>query len=526
MPAKAQPPPQPKPPTIHKYEQNTYLTELPFTYLLERSSWSEFRRALNTCGLTWNIPDWMCTIVHGGPDYEKLKMEDEELDVIFKHKTVTLIDGDESKELTVEKAKSLIKLLGFTDSMSEYVQLSAKYCNLGKLEFEPDSKLPARQKMWSWIVKCLSGGRAIPGPYYYLVSQVPVYDISGLFKRLMEVIETVTICSLDDEVYNVTHLDFDPSRQDIFGYLEELRKAVRRLAELNEKLPKKGRVEFSEAYIRSRLVRAARQVPTYKSVIDNLVIQPIKEWSEMSLQELSTRLESAQANDLSLVPKRNANQSSSSYQNTDDNVKANFVNSRAPRPQNPKSSANCFEWDRSGTCKGGTSCSFAHPNSGAKKPEQKNENRSANHANGPSQNSAPSAAPSRPCSKCGIVHGKGQCKKKVKCTWCGADGHQEEKCFSKKGGKPKILFSDVGEDGVYVSANLVICDDSYDIPKDPQPSTFNLEARSEEHVEVTKTTKTFANVFLVDENDTSAQLVAIDVNGGGGGSPTTPRYDY
>ena len=63
----------------------------------------------------------------------------------------------------------------------------------------------------------------------------------------------------------------------------------------------------------------------------------------------------------------------------------------------------------------------------------------------------------------------------MKCTWCGADGHQEEKCFSKKCGKPKILFSDAGDDGVYVSANLFICDDNYDIPSDSHPSTFNLQ---------------------------------------------------
>ena len=118
----------------------------------------------------------------------------------------------------------------------------------------------------------------------------------------MEVIEAVTISSLDDEVYNVTHLDFDSLSQDIFGYLEELQKAERKLSDLNEKLPKVGRVTFSDAYIRSRLVRAARQVPTYKSVIDNLVIQPIEIWAEMTLLELCTRLETAQANDLSLVP--------------------------------------------------------------------------------------------------------------------------------------------------------------------------------------------------------------------------------
>ena len=474
MPPKAQAPSLPKPPPIQKYEQNTYLVELPFSYLLERGAWSEFRRALNTCGLSWNIPDWMCTIIYGGPDYSKLLEKDKELGIIFKQKTVTLGEGEEVKEVSADKSRALIKLLGFSNSMCEYIQMSTKYCNLSKLEFEPDSKLPARQKMWSWMVKCLVGAKSIPGPDYYLVNQVSVYDISGLFKRLMEVIETVTICSLDDEVYNVTHSDFDPSSQDIFGYLEELRKAVHKLTDLNEKLPKAGRVIFSDSYIRSRLVRAARQVPTYKSVIDHLVIQPIEVWAELSLLELCTHLETAQANDLSLVPKRNVNPI---YQSSgDDVVRANYTNSR-PR-QDAKTSKNCFEWERSGTCKRGTACNFPHPNSGGKRPEQKSENRSSNTSSIPS---SVQAIHSRPCSKCSVVHGKGQCKKKVKCAWCGAEGHQEDKCYSKKNGRPKVLFTDTNDDGVCVSANLFICeeDDTYSVP---QPSTLKLEAHIDERL--------------------------------------------
>ena len=69
--------------------------------------------------------------------------------------------------------------------------------------------------------------------------------------------ETVTICSLDDEVFNVTHLEFDPSKQDLFTYLEDLRRAVRRLDDLNERLPAAGRVVLTDNYIRSRLIRAA-----------------------------------------------------------------------------------------------------------------------------------------------------------------------------------------------------------------------------------------------------------------------------
>jgi len=101
-------------------------------------------------------------------------------------------------------------------------------------------------------------------------------------------------------VYAVTHLEFDPSKQDLFGYLEELRRAVRRLDDLNERLPAAGRVIMSENYVRSRLVRAARKVPTYKTVIDNLIILPVDQWSILSVEALYAKLEAAKANDASV----------------------------------------------------------------------------------------------------------------------------------------------------------------------------------------------------------------------------------
>ena len=85
--------------------------------------------------------------------------------------------------------------------------------------------------------------------------------------------DVVTIC-------NVTHLKFDQSKHDLFGYVKELRIAVQRLADVNSKLSEEGKVILSETYIRSRIVRAARVIPTYKTVIDNLIALPIEEWSK------------------------------------------------------------------------------------------------------------------------------------------------------------------------------------------------------------------------------------------------------
>ena len=61
------------------------------------------------------------------------------------------------------------------------------------------------------MVKCLQGNKAQAGPYFYLLQQCTPYDIAHLFQRLGEVLDTVAMRALDDEVYIVTHLDFDAS---------------------------------------------------------------------------------------------------------------------------------------------------------------------------------------------------------------------------------------------------------------------------------------------------------------------------
>ena len=269
-----------------------------------------------------------------------------------------------------DKSRQLIKLLGFPKNLGEYINPSMKFCNLNKLEFEPDSKLPARQKMWAWMVKCLQGPKSVPGPYFYLTQQCLPYDISFLFKKLLSILETVTICSLDDEVYNVTHMDFNPGTQDLFAYLEDLRRAVRRLEDLNERLPEDGRVILSETYIRSRLVRAARQVPMYKAVIDGMIALPVNEWSTITVNQLISKLEAATANDLSMVPKR------STVSTADDTVSANYANSAntvnpANKPkQSQKETRTCYGYAKNGSCNR-PACPFVHQKNDVEKSEVK-----------------------------------------------------------------------------------------------------------------------------------------------------------
>src|SRR5690349_87248 len=74
---------QPAAPMRETYVPTSTLVDLPSFYLLDRSNWTNFKRNLNNCGLTWNLPDWMSTIVYRGDDYKKLETQTD-INQIFK----------------------------------------------------------------------------------------------------------------------------------------------------------------------------------------------------------------------------------------------------------------------------------------------------------------------------------------------------------------------------------------------------------------------------------------------------------
>lgn len=49
------------------------LSDISPFYLTEKSEWGLFKKAITSCGLIWNIPDWMSTIVYQGDDYLEIK---------------------------------------------------------------------------------------------------------------------------------------------------------------------------------------------------------------------------------------------------------------------------------------------------------------------------------------------------------------------------------------------------------------------------------------------------------------------
>ena len=428
-------PAKPKTPIIPEDGRLGLLQEIPCIYLNDRTEWRDFKSALTDCGLVWNLPSWMTTIVYQGSEWKAICSGGTDLSTFFPAPARgPPKEGGEAKE-----TPNLVTLLGLPKSMVETPSSSTLFCDLEKIEFESDKRLPARQKFWQWMIRCLRGTKPIPGAFHYLIDEVQPYDIAGLFKRLCQVLDQVTICSLDDELEAVIKLDFKPNNQNIFSYFSDLRRAVKRLHDLNTTLPETARITLPDAYLRSRLVRAARQVPVFKPVIDSLMIMPLKQWSAIQTEDLYHQLEAVCANDVSTDSSRNPR-----YTTTDDSVSANVFT--ASNQKKTKEKKPCFKFSR-GTCNFGNQCSFSH----AAVPEQKKCEKSASVPASPNM-------PKKKCAKCGNEH-KPPCTWTGKCGWCQRPTHSESVCHDKKIGKARVNLAMVG-DGDEICANTMLVEDS------------------------------------------------------------------
>ena len=236
--------------TTKKNEFITPLQDIAVEYLTEKGQWHEYKRVLVDLGLQWNLPDWSTTIVRGGRDWDDMVKGGVHLEKFFPlPKRGIVVDGKvEAVEI------DLIELLGLPGKRNEK-KSATFFCNLGTLELESDKKLPARQKFWHWFTRSLKGNKLVVGPYYYIVAEVQPYDITGLYKRLCQVLEQITICSLDDELEAIIKLDFKPKSQNIFSYYSELRTAVNRLHDLNLALPEGARIVLPDAYGQTCIIR-------------------------------------------------------------------------------------------------------------------------------------------------------------------------------------------------------------------------------------------------------------------------------
>jgi len=305
--------------------------------------------------------------------------------------------------------------------------------------------------LWSWIVRSLRGNKATIGPFHYLVDEVQIYDIALLFKRLVEVLEQITICSLDDELEIVIKMDYNPSKQNVFSYLGDLRKAVKRLHDFGERLPESGRIILPDSYIRSRLVRAARQVPVYKPVIDALLILPMEKWANITSDQIYHQLEAVCANEISVTAPTNYAVADGLHANA-----AYVKPSKNSQTKEKRASPGlCFNFQKGAPCRDNP-CNYSHASS----PEQKNVSTK-------NSNSNPALASPLKCHRCGGMHLSKDCNKNEStCNWCSKIGHVEAVCNSKKKGKSKALLS---QENLQFRSNMVIL-------SDPAPACFTITA--------------------------------------------------
>ena len=434
--AGAKAPPMPRPPSL---QNSLPLVDIPCIYLNDRSCWPEFKRGLTECGLIWNLSEWMNTIVYKGTEWNLIR-DDKGTDLAAFFPIVEKTGaGDGKISKTSALGAKLVGLLSRPTTMDD-LKPSAIFCCLSMVEFEDERRLPARQKLWNWLVRSLRGTRSTPGPYHYLIDEIQVYDISYLFKRLVDVLDQITICSLDDELETIIKMDYKPQTQNIFSYLGDLRKAIKRLHDINERLPESGRIHLPDSYVRSRLIRAARQVPVYKPVLDAILISDIMVWSKMTSEELYHRLETVCANDQAAQTAKQ-NYSTPTY----DSVTANSfqTNMRQERTNEKEKKPPCHSFAK-GSCTRNP-CRFSHVSA----PEHK-QSQSQSHSQALSQKNA---HPKAKCHKCGSEgHTPKDCAFNGKCGHCGRMGHMESVCNAKKAGKPRVLFSHV--DGGQIYANM------------------------------------------------------------------------
>jgi hypothetical protein len=403
----------PRPPRLPM--ESVTLIDMPCVYLNDRSCWPDFQRALTECGLIWNLSDWMTTIVYRGVEWNTIQKEGTDLSIYFPAVEKTGAgDGNFSKTSTL--GAKLVGLLSRPTAVAQF-KPSVQFCVLNTVEFEDDRRLPARQKLWNWIVRSLRGNRPSPGPFHYLVDEIQMYDISYLFKRLVDVLDQITICSLDDELEIIIKMDYNQQTQNILSYLGDLRNAIKRLNAINERLPTEGRIILPDSYVRSRLIRAARQVPIYKPVLDSILIADIDTWSKMTSEELYHKLEAVCANDQPVQSQHNYSSTTPTF----DSLSANNIQFKEKKQETEtKPKRPCYDFAK-GRCKRNP-CPFSHVQAPESKQQQNGQRR-------------PQVGPRQPSSKCGkcdsALHAENDCTYSGICDKCGKKGHKQTVCRSK-----------------------------------------------------------------------------------------------
>jgi len=196
--------------------------------------------------------------------------------------------------------------------------------------------------MWQWMLTALAGGN-----FSSLVKQVVPHDISALYRKLKKIIGSVTICTLADEVEAYVKLSYDPSR-DIFDYLNEMNHAYARIEAKNKLLKPSARVEFNEAFKKTKILRALNQAPKFEFLINRIVSMTQDEWGGTTVEQLTEMIQthyynaaSCEGEQVKRAPQAQQQQQRVPQQKSQDEARANMV-------QAPKGI--CYKFRETGNC--------------------------------------------------------------------------------------------------------------------------------------------------------------------------------
>ena len=301
------------------------------------------------------------------------------------------------------------------------------------------------------MLKVLAGPNKLEGPYHHLSTLVAQYDVAALYSSLVQLIDQPTIVSQARELDALFMITFKQG-QEIFSYLTEIRKQVKRIKDMNLSLDQGNAIEIPESFVRAKLILAY-----IRPLIDKLLVDP-DSWSDMTVDTIYKQLQHVTVNSRDMArPSQTSQGQSSPSSGPRDVAVANSVQAARPKMQDgvAKKKGLCFAFVKTGVCDR-NDCKFEHT-----KPSAGGEQRGNQPARGQSSrpqasvpaNNQPLPINKQVCSQCGGVHARKECRWTGKCNHCGKSGHKELVCHQKKAGKPRALNAEVAENGV--QANLV-----------------------------------------------------------------------
>ena len=219
-------------------ERNYYLPDVPVVYMVDaRTDWESWKRAVRDAAVAWGLKEWLTTVVHGGAKWLELEqlgvfLQAGDEDLPLKAEEEEEGEGERRKKIEEREVPKLSEqmrqALGISERDQDFFQFSVVFVNTLTMRRESDRKAPARQKLWTWMVKSLQGNANNKmGPYHYLVDEVEQLDVAALYMQLVRVIDTPTILSQADEVDALCNYAYKPT-QEIFEYLSTIKKQTKR----------------------------------------------------------------------------------------------------------------------------------------------------------------------------------------------------------------------------------------------------------------------------------------------------------